>query len=287
MTDRLSRVVADNRQLWHTTATEAGELCLLQARRLGSTDAKNNSNTLTMQQLLAPIDTEHPLSRCLSVQEQLAFCQGVLDACPDFLHEEGQAPLPPSPASPKVVFLDSTFSREALLRFQQTLPHPRPLTAPSFTAVCELLESGAAEFAILPLEDSKEGKFLHLHEQLDHLELRISYTCDIPYPGESRSVTMGLVAKRYLPPQSKLGTRLFSCRLFVEDPRNLTNLLNAAEAAGPVLRRLDSSPAPYGENGIFYELLFSLTPDEQKLFEIYLAIYHPRAHVLGHYFHLK
>ena len=287
MTDRLQHVIADNRSLWHTTACESGELCLLQARRLGEERAMQHEQLQEMQEMLAsPLDGQ-ALSRHLSVLEQLSFCQGLLEQRPSLAEQEGQAPLPPSPASPKVAFLDSAFGREALRRFKAVLPHPRPLTAPSFAAVCELLEAGDAEFAMLPLEDSKEGKFLHLHEQIDHLELRSAYTCDIPYQGENRSVTMGLIAKRYLPTGGKEDARLFSCRLFVEDPRDLTDLLIAAEVAGLSLCRLDSSPAPYGEGGIFYQPVFSLTEEAQTLFEVYLNLFHPRAHVLGHYFHLK
>ncbi len=279
----LKPVALDNLALWQRAALENTELRLLQATRLG--EALGSEQTLDREELrLEPIE-QGALAAHLTAQEQVALCRGLLRSCPDLFAERQSTPASP-PAAPKVAFLDSTFGREALRRFRRVLPHPRPITATSFTEVCELLMGDGAEFAILPIEDSLEGKFLHLYEEIDRYELHITHTCDIPYPGEGRSVTMALIGKRYLPDATQ-GKRLLCCRTLAQDGGELTELLCAAELMGLTLHRVTHSPAPHGDSGVFYDLIFEFTPPARRLLELYLAIRHPRAGITGQYFHLE
>ncbi len=292
------RIAADNLSLWQTAAAQSRELCLLQAYECGKRAGEScragsiqDRAALRMECPDLPTAAQVPpctgFARFLSIEEQIAFCRGLLQTYPDFSGEERAPALPPPPASPKVAFLDSFFGREALRRFEGLLPHPRPMTAASFSAVCELLADDRADFAMLPLGDSLEGRFLHLHEEIDRFELHITHTCDILYPNEGRAVTMALLSKRYQPTAKVASTRLLTCRIFAQDGAELTDILHAASTAGLILRRVNSDPAPYGEDGIFYHIIFESEEQAERLLEAYLAIRHPRARATGHYYHLK
>lgn len=282
------KIAAQNIALWQAAAAENRTLRLLQFTQWGRMAAEDfaKGGFRDAKDLAPHLHAQFP-TQTPEAAEQIAFCRGFLERYPQFLREEESAgQLPPAPAAPRVVFFDSFFSREALRRFEVLLPLPRPVTAPSFTAVCEELASDRADFALLPLEDTRKGKFLYVPEEAERFELRMTHTCDIPYPDETGSVTVALLAKLYQPTEKSEGEPLLSCVVPEEDHQTLCELLRAAECAGLSLRSIDSRPTPYGERGVYYQPVFRSTPQSEQLFESYLAIFHPRARVLGRYRHL-
>lgn len=299
MEQQAKQTARENLAIWRESAANNRELCLLQAYELGKAYGRAAGGNLFQDRAALMLPQPEPRAqkpglphtfdtKSSTVEEQMAFCRGLLEIAPNCLQEEAPLLLLPPPASPKVAFLDSYFAREALRRFEEVLSHPRPLTAPSFATVCEQLAADEADFAILPLEDSAEGRFLRLQEEIDRFEFRITHVCDIPYRDENRSVTMALLAKRYRPHVEEAGVRRWSCRLFAdENPREPIDFLNAACAADLVLHSLGSTSAPYGAHGMFYTAVFESSPQAEHLFEAYLTICHPRARALGHYYHLK
>ena len=192
----------------------------------------------------------------------------------------------PCPRAPRVVFWDNQFARAALHRFKNLLPLARPVTVPSLGQVCEELAAGNADFALLPLGDSKEGRLQPLYDAIDRFELRISHTCDIPYPSEGRSMCFALIAGQYDTPPAKLrAVKLLGCEVLEQDRHTLSDLLSAAAQCDLSLQRIDSLPSPYGEDTMLYQPTFRVEGDE-RVFECYLDMCHLRARVIGKYQHL-
>ena len=285
----LNEIAADNLALWRESGEKALALCLLQQEMLGRTAAKAVSDEKTPPPLLV-IRENGACARAWLVEEQIAFLRGFLSVIPDFCAQEMQeiTPALPAPNAARVAFLDSEIGRDALHRFECVLPHLRPHPAPSFTAVCEEVAFDRADFALLPLEDSREGKLLHLYEEIDRFELRITHVCTVPYAERNRSVLMALLSRRYTPTLPAKGERLLACSLFDEDACALSDLLAAAKAAGLRLHHIDTLPSPYGEDGAFYHPVFCTeSAESDALLFAYLAVCLPRAHVTARYLHLK
>ncbi len=282
-------VAADNLCLWHESGAHSLALCLLQQQERGRAAAASWLKEKTPPQPPV-IEKNAPCARAALVEEQIAFLRGFLSAAPDFCAQEllDLTPALPAPNAPYVAFLDSEIGRDALRCFERVLPHLRPHPAPSFTAVCEEIANDRADFALLPLEDSREGKFLHLYEEIDRFELRITHVCTVPYADRGRSVLMALLSRRYTPVLDAVGDWLLSCTLFGEDAYVLSDLLIAAESAGLHLHHIDTLPSPYGEGGVFYHPVFRTeSAQSDALFLAYLATCLPRAHVTARYLHLK
>ena len=285
----LREVAADNLAIWRESGAQSLSLCLLQQEALGHAAAKEWLSDKTPP-TPPEMKKNTPSARAGAVEEQIAFLRGFLSATPDFATQELQdlSPALPAPNAPRVAFLDSEIGRDALRRFECVLPHLRPHPAPSFMAVCEELAYDRADFALLPLEDSREGKFLHLYEAIDRFELRITHVCTVPYADRGRSVLMALLSRRYAPTLSAKGDWLLACSLFDEDAQSLSDLLLAASAAGLRLHRIDMLPSPDGEGGTFYHPVFyTESLDADALFLTYLAVCLPRAHATARYLHLK
>jgi hypothetical protein len=120
----------------------------------------------------------------------------------------------------------------------------------------------------------------------DRFELRITHTCDVPYPDEGRSISIALLSRLYTPVAKSAGEQLLTLALLDEDGHTLQGVLAAASIAGLSLVRIDSLPAPYGEDGVIYHPIFRVEGDP-RLFECFLAICHPRARIIAKYRHLK
>lgn len=280
----------DNLSLWQEAACENRELRLLQSESLGREIAKSfSADGAPLPLLWHTGEKQDVFARVMHTEEQIAFLRGFLQSC-DYRPEtllQGEAHAP-APAAPRVVFLDSFFGREALRRFEAVLPLPRAATAPSFTAVCEELVGGRADFAILPLEDSTEGKFLRLYQEIDRFELYITHTCEVPYGNEGQTMLMALLSRHYTPVLTAPGEQMLACTLLEEDSHTLSELLLAAGCCQLSLRRVDTLPSSYGENIVFYQPLFAAPhPEDELLFLTYLELFQPRARAMGRYLHLK
>ncbi len=285
----LLSTAADNLQLWRESAATANTLRILQAEQLGREMRSQESVEQAVRALWPRRNTATVSTRVGEIEEQLAFLKGLMQihAHADILQALSLPALSPTPTAPRVVFLDSVFGREALKHFERLIPHALPVTAHSFTAVCEELAGDRADFALLPLEDSHEGKFLHLYEEIDRFELHITHSCTVA-ADEGRSVLMALLSHRYTPTLSVAGERILSCAVLEEDSHALCDLLCAARACDLALRRVDTLPASYGENIVIYHPLFCAPSEESELlFLLYLTLFQPRARATARYLHLK
>ena len=285
----LLKIAADNLSLWRESTAQACELRRLQAKRLGEQVLTQERIEESIRILWPRKNESTNAARTEQIEEQLAFLQGILRAHSqaDVTRALSLTALSPAPGAPRVVFLESAFAREALKQFEKLLPHPLPVTAHSFTAVCEELAGDRADFALLPLEDSHEGKFLHLYEEIDRFELHITHSCTVVIE-EGHSVLMGLVSHRYTPGTVQRGERFLGCAVLEEASHALTDLLFAAKCCGLSLRRVDTLPASYGENIVIYHPLFCAPQEEDELlFLLYLTLFQPRARATARYIHLK
>ncbi len=287
-------IIADNLRTWRTASADIRELRLLGAldagRRLAMltpSDALPDPSFLPAEELpnTPLVGDPDAFLHTLAVEEQIAFCRGFLSVRPLTPTGDEEQGAPP-PAAPRIAFLESPFAREALRTLGRILPHARPVTVPNFTAVCEELASDHADFALLPLEDSQEGKLMRPLQAIDSFSFRITHTCEIPYPDGGRSVTMALLTQRYLPTAKRKGEQMLGCRVSQQTPFTLSDLLIAARQCGLTLRRVDSLPTPYGEDGVIYFPVFRATEGEVALFEAYLTLFQPSAQLIGTYTHI-
>ena len=285
----LSDIAADNLRLWRESAMQTNELRTLQAQQLGREARTQEDVEKGVRVLRAKKGAASVSARAAEIEEQLGFLQGLLQthSLAEVAKTLSLPALSPAPAAPRVVFLDSLFGREALKHFERLLLHPLPVTAHSFTAVCEELAGDRADFALLPLEDSHEGKFLHLYEEIDRFELHITHSCTVATE-DGRSVLMGLLSHRYAPTATVVGERFLGCAVLEEDTHALSDLLYTARACGLSLRRVDTLPASYGENiAIYHPLFLAQSERDELLLLLHLTLFQPRARATARYLHLK
>lgn len=286
-------VFADNLTLWRAQAHDNRELRLLQTASLAEraaevwrTGGAEGPSAITAH--FAPEQgADAPFARTLAVDEQIAFCRAFLAACPDFLPKE--PPLLPLPAgSVRVACLAGALSRVTVSAFAPVLRTARLITASSFAAICEEITAGNTLLGLLPIEDTTEGKLRRTYDLLERYDLQILATCTVPSPESPHSMRMALVSgARYALPFAS-GEQLLECELYGEGADTLSDFLLAAAHCGLSLRRVDAYASPYREDGFFYRpILRTSSEDETRLLEVYIALFQPRASIVGRYIHKK
>jgi hypothetical protein len=181
----------------------------------------------------------------------------------------------------------ATAISSAAERFSAAVCALEPLHVSTFADICEEVGSGRVAFGILPLEDSDDGKLYRFYEQADSFELRICCTCDVPYRDGSRTMRLALLSLADAPAPTIQGERMLECSLLEDRDCTQAELLTAAVACGLSLRRVDSLPAPYTEDGFYLRSVFRATEKGEALFERFIRCFMPRAVITARYVHLK
>ncbi|MBE6595401.1 MAG: hypothetical protein E7644_06335 [Ruminococcaceae bacterium] len=282
-----------NLAVWRRGLQPEAELCRLQYAALARHAAKAfHAGTWRdlgeLRGFLAPLSNAAegslpPLEAAMGAEERLALAAELLRLLPELFPEPAEAQQ--SLAGP-VAALDNPFFAAAAERFAPLTGDAPILTVPAFADVCEAVSRGNACFGILPLEDSADGKLLHVYEQIDRFELHISHTADISYPDGSKTVRFALFSHTEPISTAVAGEGMLECSQFGENRGGLVELLNTALATGLSLRRIDAIPAPYGADGFFYHPIFRTAGGNVRLFEAYLACFMPRTTITARYVHI-
>ncbi len=289
--------IRENLSAWHTAMLTPHELALLQTEgavksftemSLGDMARDISPLRLFANDLLAQEENASPLLHAQHLCERIACSRALHAALPTLFDEEAQAPSAPADIKDKhaVAILNSPIFSTAVSRFTAVLPDARPLFCQSFTDICEEVAAGNAAFGILPLEDTVEGKLFRLYEQIEHFELHIACTADIPMQEDGKTVRAALLYKSKPPAIKPQGSRTLECLLYEENEFSLSDLLTVAGVLGLSLRRIDSLPISYREDGFAKHLVLCADGDRVGQLAAYLALFMPRTVITADYINI-
>lgn len=290
----------ENLAVWHTEIDRAGELASLQIQTLATHLAKKGEDTATQDVAairrwacaLTDSAADTPLAGAQQLSRRIALCRALPRDTVNMLleatktHSAAQAGIA-SEGAGRVAILTSPLFQTAMQDFAAVLPEASGVPCKSFTDICDCITTGNAAYGILPLEDSVEGKLFRIYEQLEQLDLHIACTKDIPVQSESKTVRMALLYKVARPSPAPCGTRTVECVLYEEGDASLSNFLAAANAFGLLVRRIDSLPVSYREDGFAKHVVLKaatgVTPD---LLAAYITLFMPRTVIIADYINM-
>ena len=276
-------VVRDNLALWQKEIALFEELLVLQAQSMAKTvpsGPQDPDATAEKASRLRGQDSHSLAVNAAQISQRLALSRE-LRARPQ--SEPRAASIPPLA---HVAMLGGPAFAAALADFSNVIPTPRPLFCHSFADIFEEVAGGGAPFGILPIEDSAQGRLFRIYEQCESYELHIACTTDIKDEG-GKTVRMALLYKNDAPDtREELGERVLECLLY-GDEGALIELLTAATSLGFTLRRVDSLPLSYREDGfVQHVVLHGARGDRDALFS-YLEFFMPHTIVTADYIHIK
>jgi len=281
--------VRQNLTVWQETCDTARALSGLQIKaavRDCLFDAPTPPDAVTLRHLAAAlVDGDTELTPYTVKNERaLAFLDALLELYPDPLTEEQISiplPLPEGPVT--VAYFNSATFADSLTHFTPLIGEMTALPTESFTQAAEVVSNGKATFALLPIEDDAEGKLTRFYEQIDRFELHVIAALHIYTGRDGNQVRVALVGKNALALDSKEKPHAMECLLFEEDRHSLTTLLDAANAIGLALRRIDSLPISYRDGGFSKHLVFEGSAGLCQRLHAYLALFMPRTSVTADY----
>lgn len=191
-----------------------------------------------------------------------------------------EGPAAPSGRS-RIAYFRNTFSDIAERRFASLLPDPTVAYFSDFSAICEELAAERADYAILPVRSSSDGRLPGVERRILRYGLcPVAYT-DVITEGE-KTVTYALFASE---PKAPTGATQAEILAFCDEGRELSSLFSAASALG--LRLTDCSRMPDERSyQTTYRLVFDLgslkeAPRRFTALRIYLATSFPHSLLAG------
>ncbi len=281
--------IKDNLALWHGDITRLEELSCLQAQSAAHALAQGTSDPDALPNDIQRLWGEEAAAslavRAAQVSERLALCRELREGrervgqVREHLVETPEAPLP-------IAVLSGPTFAAAVTVFSTALPKARTLPCHSFSEILEEVAGGRAAFGILPIEDSAQGRLFRIYEQCESFELHIACTTDIK-DENGKTVRMALLYKgdAHLA-HAPSGERTLECLLY-GDEGALIELLSVATALGFTLRRVDSVPLSYREDGFVQHVVLCGEHGDTDALMTYLRLFMPHTTVTADYIHIK
>ena len=189
----------------------------------------------------------------------------------------------------RVVHMKNAYSEKAFSFFQPYFSDFRVSTIGDLQNICEMVYHGRAEYCVLPLENSTDGRLHRFYYMLDQYDLKIIMACNVTSADGDMTTKFGLAGRQL---QSWNGKRLngriyMDCSVILSEQNLLHDILTSAEECGYSLHRVDALPI-HGDNK---EFCFHLTFQEMEgadlpLLLLYLQLETVQSTILGIYGYL-
>lgn len=132
----------------------------------------------------------------------------------------------------RIAYVRNAYSDAAYRQFSKELTEPTVLYRESFAAVCEELYADRCDFAILPVESSRDGKLSVTEKLVARYELAPVFYCTVPTTDDG-TLRFGLFSSAPMLPKHADSIEFI---LFAEGEKTLPQLLTSANSLGAFLK---------------------------------------------------
>lgn len=227
----------------------------------------------------------------LSLSDKICFCRALRKtaeaAFADALSIIDADRPTPKDSRGKIAFVKNLYNESAYIRFSSAISQPTPISYSSFEDCCDAVASDVCEFAILPIENSTDGKMFSFYSLLDQYDLRIHSVCNTEYANDAKSIRYALAGKpnvnhdiNHTPSTSK---KIFEFSLSVDTNTDSIDITSAAVLCSASIHRISTLPLNYNDTVRFYYSLRLSEPQELKTFITYLCLEYPQYTPIGLY----
>jgi prephenate dehydratase len=156
-----------------------------------------------------------------------------------------------------VAFVRGNVSGKAFERFAKYVPGVLAEYEEDFRKALESVANGEATFAIVPIENSFDGRLNSFYRLMEKYALSIVLAADIPSDDYESSTKFALVYKK-LDFIEADGAELFECKITLREPAELADILNAAAYFGAEVCKVHSLPLSSGGRENSFDIIFGL-----------------------------
>lgn len=202
---------------------------------------------------------------------RLTACSVLDDVAPgkrkisDFLPEEKNIS-----SGGKVSYLKNTLSDKAYKLFSKYIDTSESIFAPDFNSACEAVYDGKADYCILPIENSTDGRLGGFYNLISKYELFVCLGADIMSNDGNVRTRFALCKKNTSVFQYHKREKSLYAELVVSPDfeNTMSDILFYADFFGVQTVKTDCTPALYSDGE--YNMYVTFSADEKKLVKLFL-----------------
>lgn len=173
-----------------------------------------------------------------------------------WLCESEEAVLPAS-GDKKVSFVRGNGSGRAFERFAKYVPGVLAEYEEDFRSALEAVANGESTYAIVPIENSLDGRLNSFYRLIEKYALSIVLTVDIPSEDYESSTKFALVYKN-LDIIEASGETVFECKITFSEQKELGDIILASQFFGAEICKIHSLPLSSGGRENSFDITFGL-----------------------------
>jgi len=198
-----------------------------------------------------------------------------------WLSENDEFPDMPS-TDKKVSFVRGNGSGRAFERFAKYVPGVLAEYEEDFRRALEAVANGESTFAIIPIENSFDGRLNSFYRLMEKYVLSIVLAADIPSDDYESSTKFALVYKKIDIIEAD-GEELFECKITLREPSELADIMLAANYFGAEICKVHSLPLSSGGRENSFDIIFGLDDADIAGLFCYLLLEYPHLSPIGLY----
>lgn len=184
----------------------------------------------------------------------------------------------------RISYVRNKYNDVAFENFSLIIRNAKFSYTPSFASACEDVISGICEYAILPIENSSDGRLFGFYSLLDRYELHICATTSLETNDDNASsIRFALVGKSAPKRIENDALCDFEFSIARENGERLAELLQAAYEFSAFPQKTDTVSLEYDHDLYKHYLTFSIPCEEAYAFALYLSFEYPNYTPIGFY----
>ena len=238
----------------------------------------NSSVAVALSENSAKLD-ELYICKCIAEYDGKGFGKSDIVAWLSDSEEQAEpAPL----RDRRVSFVRGGGSGRAFERFAKYVPGVLAEYEEDFRRALEAVANGETTFAIVPIENSFDGRLNSFYRLMEKYALSIVLAADIPSDDYESNTRFALVYKKLDVIEAE-GEDLFECKITLGEPCELADIINAASYFGAEVYKVYSLPLSSGGRENSFDMIFSLSGANVAGLFCYLMLKYPHLSPVGVY----
>ncbi|MBQ8404969.1 MAG: hypothetical protein IJX55_11225, partial [Clostridia bacterium] len=182
----------------------------------------------------------------------------------------------------KVSFVRGNQSGRAFEYFAKFVPGVLAEYEEDFKSACEAVANGDSTYAIVPIENSLDGRLNSFYRLIEKYTLFIVLTTEVPSDDYETSTKFALVYKN--PDIVKAdGEEFFEFKLTVSRQSELGNIILAADYFGAEVCKIHSLPLSFGGRENSFDIILGIDGADIAGLFCYLFLEYPHFNTVGFY----
>ena len=182
----------------------------------------------------------------------------------------------------RVSFVRGNGPGRAFERFAKYVPGVLAEYEDDFRRALEAVANGETTFAIVPIENSFDGRLNSFYRLMEKYALSIVLAANIPSDDYESSTKFALVYKKLDVIEAE-GEDFFECKITLRDPAELADIINAASYFSADVCKVYSLPLSSGGRENSFDIIFGLDGANYAGLFCYLMLKYPHLSPIGVY----